>query len=272
MEITINEFSRFQGFLKGCSGISLGDNKQYLVVNRIKPVMRKNNISQFSGILSQLETNPSSSLSLEVIDAMTTNETFWFRDLSHFNYLEKKLLADVSKASIGANPRIWSAACSSGQEPYSISLIVDKVKKLNGLSRDFKIVATDISPKMVSAVSSGVYLESELSRGLSPELKNDNFASSRDGWQISASHRMRVEARKLNLLDDLRGIGKFDIIFCRNVLIYFAGSTKVDILNKIKSTLNPNGYLFLSSSEILPSEVTGFETVREMGCKCYQLK
>ena len=272
MEITTNEFSRFQGFLKACSGISLGENKQYLVVNRIKPVMRDNNIPQFSGLLSQLETSPGSSLSLQVIDAMTTNETFWFRDLSHFNYLEKKLLADVSKTCKGAGPRIWSAACSSGQEPYSISLIVEKVKKLSGLSKDFKIVATDISPKMVGAVNKGVYLESELSRGLSPEFKNDNFTNSRDGWQISESHRMRVEARKLNLLDDLIGIGKFDIIFCRNVLIYFAGPTKADILNKIKNTLNPNGYLFLSSSEILPAEITGFETVREMGCKCYRLK
>ncbi|ORU94558.1 MAG: hypothetical protein A6F70_09210 [Cycloclasticus sp. symbiont of Bathymodiolus heckerae] len=268
MSITAQEFQQFQAFLKQRSGISLAANKQYLVANRLSPLMKEMGLDCVSDLLTMIIAMPNKDLAIKAVDAMTTNETFWFRDTSHFHYLENKLFAELTAKNASLN--VWSAACSSGQEPYSISLVVDKYIEASNKRINVRITATDLSDKTLQQAKEGVYADIELSRGLPNELQKKHFSGVRNGLQISSSHRSRVSFRKLNLLDNFSGLGQFDIVFCRNVLLYFAGPTKLDILNRIAQVMKPGAYLFLSSSEIVPSEMKGFETIRDAGCKCYR--
>jgi len=268
VSITAQEFQHFRKFLKRSSGIALADNKQYLVSNRLRPLLKEMGLDRVSDLLAMIAAMPTCDLTAKVIDAMTTNETFWFRDTSHFQYLETKLLAMLSKK--GTPLSVWSAACSSGQEPYSISLSVDKYIKASGKQVKVSITATDLSDKTLRQAKHGIYADMELSRGLPNELQREHFSGVRDGLQISPRHRARTSFRKLNLLDNFSTLGQFDIVFCRNVLLYFAGPTKLDILNRIVNVMKPGAYLFLSSSEIIPSEINGLETIRDATCKCYR--
>ncbi|PCI19807.1 MAG: hypothetical protein COB62_05200 [Piscirickettsiaceae bacterium] len=196
------------------------------------------------------------------------NETFWFRDENQFRLLEEKLYAEL--LSNNATVNIWSAASSAGQEPYSISLSVDSF--LNSIQEDvfFRITATDISSKMIARAKRGVFTDFELERGLPSPLKDEHFTSVKEGWLISARHRARVSYSTLNLMDDFKRLGCFDIIFCRNVLMYFSTATKLDILNRLQAALKPGGYLFLSNTERLPSDAQGFEVLQDMGTKYYR--
>jgi len=268
VSITSVEFQNFQAFLKQKSGISLAVNKQYLVTNRLTPLVKELGLTGISELLAMIADSPGNALATKAVDAMTTNETFWFRDMSHFRSLEEKIFAELTQGNTSLS--IWSAACSSGQEAYSISLIVDQYTEANGRPINVRITATDLSDKILKQASEGVYADIELSRGLSKALQDKHFLNVRNGMQISPSHRSRVSFRKLNLLDNFSTLGQFDIIFCRNVLLYFAGATKVDIINRLVQVMKPGAYLFLSSSEMLPSEVTGLETIRDVGCKCYR--
>lgn len=268
MELTTHEFLRFRKFLKKNSGILLSDSKQYLVTNRLRPLMREVGIDDLSDLLSMIEAMPNHDLATKAIDAMTTNETFWFRDSSHFRFLETTLLAERLESS--PQLTIWSAACSSGQEPFSISLSVDKVFKNFAKQPRLKIIATDISDKTISKAKTGVYSDIELTRGMPNSLKNEHFKGVRDGWQIASSHRSRVTFGRLNLLKDFSNLGQFDIIFCRNVLMYFNAPAKVDILNRIINVMKQGAYLFLSSSEVLPAEIKSLEVIRNADCKCYR--
>jgi chemotaxis protein methyltransferase CheR len=270
MSITAQEFQHFRNFLKSTSGIFLAENKQYLVENRLRPLMKETGVGSISDLLSMINAMPNNELAAKAIDAMTTNETFWFRDTSHFNCLETTLLAELTQST--RSLAIWSAACSSGQEPYSISLSADKFIKTSGKKVNVRITATDLSNKILDQARSGTYSDIELSRGLPNDIKNIHFSGVKDGLQISISHRSRMAFRKLNLLNDFSRLGQFDIIFCRNVLFYFAGATKLDILNRMVKVMKPGAYLFLSSSEMLPAEITALETVRIAGCKCYRKK
>ena len=268
MDLTSFEFQRFRQFLKENSGISLSDSKQYLVTNRLRPLMKEVGIDDLSDLLSMIEAMPNHDLAAKAIDAMTTNETFWFRDSSHFRFLETTLLAEMLESS--PQLTIWSAACSSGQEPFSISLSVEKALKKTARQSAVKIIATDLSDKILYKAKAGIYADIELTRGLSNSIKKQHFTGVRDGWQIASSHRSRVTFSKLNLLENFSTLGQFDIIFCRNVLIYFAVPTKVDILNRIIKVMKQGAYLFLSSSEVLPVEIQGLEVVRHSDCKCYR--
>ena len=268
MSISRQEFLSFRGFLKLRSGIALSDSKQYLVSNRLRPLMEESGLDSLSDLLSMIHAMPDDALAIKAVDAMTTNETFWFRDGSHFNYLESTLFAELSR--LNTSLRVWSAACSSGQEPYSISLSFDKCIDACGRLSHLKITATDISDSVLNRARDGVYTDLELSRGLPNELKARHFSGVKGGWQISQVHRSRVGFSKVNLLNDFSKLGQFDIIFCRNVLLYFSAETKLDILTRMIQTMKLGAYLFLSSSEILPPEVKGLQPVRVAGCKCYR--
>jgi len=268
MSLTGKEFQSFQFFLKQESGIALADNKQYLVENRLSPLVKEMGLSGVSALLALIIARPSKELVGKVVDSMTTNETFWFRDMSHFRCLEDRIFPELAKKNTSLS--VWSAACSSGQEAYSISLTSNEYTEKGGRPINIRITATDLSDKILRQASEGTYADIELSRGLSKELQNKHFSNVRNGMQISSRHRSRVSFRKLNLLDDFSRLGQFDIIFCRNVLLYFAGATKIDILNRIIQVMKPGAYLFLSSSEMLPSTLVGLETIRDVGCKCYR--
>jgi len=248
------DFEQFRVFLEKTCGILLGSNKQYLVSSRLNKLMEQQSIRSLSELVQRIESQPRSGLREQVVDAMTTNETLWFRDAYPFEVLKSRILPEMIKNAGGQRLRIWSAACSSGQEPYSLSMAIDEFERTNlgQLKAGVQIVATDLSGTMLTACKSGEYDSLAMGRGLSQERLQRFFDLKTPGrWAVKAPIRNRVEFRALNLLDSYSVLGKFDIVFCRNVLIYFSAEVKKDILTRIHATLKPGGYLFLGASEAL---------------------
>ena len=251
-EITPQEYEAFKTFLQDACGILLGDNKQYLVKSRLRRIMEENKLSTLGDLLDRVKRTGRSSLKEVVIDAMTTNETLWFRDNHPFRILQEKLLPEFGDRKSAQSLRIWSAACSTGQEPYSVAMIIEEFRRQRpGRLRDVKITATDISKSVLEVARRGEYEMIAIGRGLSPERQKQFFTPAMNGsWQIRPQIKNMVEFRELNLLERYM-LGKFDIVMCRNVLIYFSAELKKDILTRIHATLNPGGYLILGASESL---------------------
>ncbi|WP_027330838.1 CheR family methyltransferase [Marinimicrobium agarilyticum] len=261
------EFDHFRQFLQEACGIALGDNKQYLVSNRIRRLLEEYKLSSFSDLVRALKQNTNRRLKEQVIDVMTTNETFWFRDTYPFEYLRNQLLPQWMQAEHrAAGPiRIWSAACSSGQEPYSISMMVEEFRRqrMGALARPVQVVATDLSSIVLDQARRGEYDRLSVVRGLSSERQERYFDSPAENvWRVKPIIRDRIEFKAWNLLDSYAGLGKFDVVFCRNVLIYFNAELKQRILEKIHGALKPGGLLFLGSSEGLGGAAGRFEMVR----------
>lgn len=248
------DFQLFREFLEKSSGIVLGDNKQYLVASRLNRLLEQQGISNLGELVRRIQASPRAGLREAVIDAMTTNETLWFRDVYPFDVLKSKLIPEFIKDNPGQRLRIWSAACSSGQEPYSLSMSIDEFERSNlgQLRAGAQIVATDLSGSILNAAKSAEYDSLSVARGLSQERLARYFDQLAPGrWQVKAPIRSRVEFRALNLLDSYAMLGKFDIVFCRNVLIYFSADVKKDILRRMHGVLKPGGYLMLGASEAL---------------------
>ncbi len=262
-EISQVDYEKFRLFLEQACGILLGDGKQYLIISRLTKLLRDENIASVSDLLTAIQHGSPRHLRNAVIDAMTTNETSWFRDGSPFLILEKHLLAELDKTLKGPC-RIWSAACSSGQEPYTISMLISEYLRKNPGSKltSAQIVATDISNKMLVAARRGIYEAAALERGLSQTRKQQFFTATEEQWEISSELKQRVQFREQNLLQSYGVLGRFDVIFCRNVLIYFSAQRKVDILQRMAQALNPGGYLFLGASETISGYSDAFEMQR----------
>ncbi len=261
------EFDHFRQFLQDACGIALGDNKQYLVSNRIRRLLEEYQLSSFSDLVRALKQNSNRRLKEQVIDVMTTNETFWFRDVYPFEHLRNKLLPDwmQTEQRMAGPIRIWSAACSSGQEPYSISMMVEEFRRqrMGALARPVQIVATDLSSIVLDQAKRGEYDRLSVVRGLASDRLERYFDNPRDNvWRVKPLVRDRIEFKAWNLLDSYAGLGKFDVVFCRNVLIYFNAELKRRILEKIHGSLKPGGVLFLGSSEGLAGASHLFEMVR----------
>lgn len=248
------EFDQFRVFLEKSCGILLGNNKQYLVSSRLNKLMEQNGLKSLGELVRLIQSPSHRGLRELVIDAMTTNETLWFRDTYPFEVLRTRVLPELLKAAPGQRLRIWSAACSSGQEPYSLSMTIDEYERSNpGQPKpSVQIVATELSATMLAASKAAEYDGLAIARGLSSERLQRYFDSPTPGrWVVKPAIRSRVEFRVQNLLDSYAVLGKFDIVFCRNVLIYFSAEVKKDILKRIHATLKPGGYLFLGASEAL---------------------
>lgn len=248
------DFNLFRDYLERTCGIVLGDNKQYLVSSRLGRLLEQRGIKSLGELVRQVQQQPHSGLRELVVDAMTTNETLWFRDGYPFEVLKSRLIPEFIRNQPGQRLRIWSAACSSGQEPYSLSMAVDEFERSNlgQLRSGAQIVATEISASMLSTAKAASYDSLAMARGLSRERQDRYFDETAPGeWTVKAAVRSRVEFRQLNLLDSYSILGKFDIVFCRNVLIYFSADVKKDILRRIHATLKPGGYLMLGASEAL---------------------
>ncbi|MBB3104994.1 protein-glutamate O-methyltransferase CheR [Azomonas macrocytogenes] len=251
------DFEQFRVFLEKTSGIELGSNKQYLVSSRLNRLMEQQGLKSLGDLVARIQTQPRSGLREQVIDAMTTNETLWFRDTYPFEVLKQRILPEILKANPGQRLRLWSAACSSGQEPYSLAMTVDEFERSNPARlkagiQGVQIVATDLSGSMLTACKAGEYDSLAIGRGLSRERLQRYFEPAGPArWAIKPQIKSRVEFRSLNLLDSYAILGKFDIVFCRNVLIYFSAAMKKDILARIHGVLKPGGYLFLGASEAL---------------------
>lgn len=245
------EFKEFRDYLQEIAGIDLADNKQYLVATRIRRILSENQCSSVLDLIRLIKQPTQRDLRQKVINAMTTNETFWFRDTYPYEKLKNVLLPEFQKKNSG-RLRIWSAACSSGQEPYSISMVIQEYKKSTpGGSRvSPEIIGTDLSSNILDQAKAADYDRLSIGRGLSDQrLKEFFIHDSHDHWKVKPEIKQCVNFRQLNLQDNYALLGKFDIIFCRNVLIYFSAELKTDILRRMRASLNPGGCLFLGASE-----------------------
>lgn len=262
--MTTNEYKIIQNFLSQSCGIVLSDNKQYLVKNRLNGLLVKFDLASFTDLASALQANSTLSMKLKVavVDAMTTNETFWFRDDMQFVELKEKILPDIFARKAGT-VKVWSAACSSGQEPYTISMCAEDANNKAGKHRNVQIIGTDISESILLQAKAAVYSELALSRGLDAQTRNQYFQKTHDGYKLNADIMRNVRFQQFNLLKPFSVLGRFDVIFCRNVLIYFSDAVKIDILTRMASSLEPGGYIFLSSTEAMPSSIKEFESVRD---------
>lgn len=261
---TREEYDAFKQFLESACGILLGDNKQYLVKSRLRKIMEEEKIDTLGHLIDKLQASFRGNLRETVIDAMTTNETLWFRDTHPFRILQEKIFPEYSGRNTGQPLKIWSAACSTGQEPYSIAMVADEHKRLKPgeLRGGISVVATDISKRVLDNAKSGTYEMLAIGRGLSKERQDRYFCKTADGsWQISRELQRSIDFRELNLLDRYTGLGRFDVIFCRNVLIYFSADLKRDIIGRMHASLNPGGYLILGASESLNNLPDKYEMV-----------
>lgn len=269
-----DDYNRFRELLEDACGIVLGDNKQYLIASRLGPLLTEHRIPDIGKLVERLRAEPRSSpLYGRIVDAMTTNETLWFRDGFPFEILKQAILPELARAK-PAGVRIWSAACSSGQEPYTLSMCVEEYLRANpgALANNVQIMATDLSPSMLEQARAGHYDAAAMGRGISEERKRLFFTERHGRWQVQDKLRQRVTFRELNLQQDYGLLGKFQVIFCRNVLIYFSAELKRDILARLAAALLPGGYLFLGAAEAITGHSDAFEMVRLPQGIVYRLK
>jgi chemotaxis protein methyltransferase CheR len=269
----MDDYDEFREYLERACGISLGENKRYLVNSRLSGLLREHGMASLAELVARLRRSGEEGLRQRAVDAMTTNETQWFRDGYPFLVLKDVVLPALGRQ--GSAPlRIWSAGCSSGQEAYSISMAVEEFRfgQPGRLVREVEVLGTDLSSRMLAVARAGVFDQMAVSRGLSPERQSRFFVTSGGQWRVRDEVRRRVSLRELNLLSGFGALGRFDAIFCRNVLIYFAPERKLDILVRMARALNPGGFLILGASEALPAQVSGFEMIQHGGGVFYRLK
>lgn len=269
--IAVKEYDLFRQYLEDACGIVLGENKHYLVTSRLKRVTEEFSFPNLSDMMNTLVKGNDRHLREKVIDAMTTNETMWFRDIYPFEILKKELLPELAK---NKSPiRIWSAASSTGQEAYSISMTTSEFQQSNPgkLTSKVEVVGTDISQTVVDQAKKGHYDELSVIRGLLPERRDKFFSKKDDKWAVNPDIMQRARFTELNLLNSYTLLGKFDIIFCRNVLIYFSSDMKKDILERMAQILKPGGTLILGGSESPTGYTKAFRMQRFPDGVVYQL-
>lgn len=255
------DYAEFSRFLSDCCGLVLGENRQYLVSSRLSRLLGEFGFENVEALLRALRRAPNQTLKSRVIDAMTTNETSWFRDAYPFEMLRQDILPEL--AATPKPVRIWSAACSSGQEPYSISMLISEWESLNPLKRlTASIIGTDLSDSILAEARAGIYDGLSIVRGLTPERRKRFFTEVANGHRIKPEIQQRVRFQKLNLLDTYAALGKFDVVFCRNVLIYFSPENKRRVFDGIARQMDSGGYLFIGASESIGGYSTAFEVVR----------
>ncbi|WBU31526.1 protein-glutamate O-methyltransferase CheR [Rhodopseudomonas palustris] len=242
------DYEYLQKLLKDRSGLVLSADKKYLLESRLLPLARKAGVPGITDLVQKMKAG-SDSLINDVVEAMTTNETFFFRDKTPFDHFKDSVIPELIKARAGRKSlRIWCAASSTGQEPYSLAMLLkEKASELAGWR--IEIVATDLSPEVLEKSKAGLYTQFEVQRGLPIQLLVKYFKQVGTMWQLNADVRSMVQYRLFNLLQDFTALGKFDVIFCRNVLIYFDQATKSDIFNRLMKVNEPDGYLFLGAAE-----------------------
>ena len=242
------DYEYLRKLLKERSGLDLSADKQYLVESRLLPLARRSNLNGIPELVQRMKGG-AEPLTSEVVEAMTTNETFFFRDKIPFDHLKDAVLPALAQARAARRAlRIWCAASSTGQEPYSIAMLLKEMTALFSGWR-IEIVATDLSQAVLEKSRAGLFSQFEVQRGLPIHLLVKYFAQKGELWQLNADIRSMVQHRQLNLLQDISHLGTFDVIFCRNVLIYFDQQTKAGIFGKVARMLEPDGVLALGAVE-----------------------
>jgi chemotaxis protein methyltransferase CheR len=246
--VTPPDYEYLRKLLKDSSGLDLSADKQYLIESRLLPLSRKSGLPGISELVQKMKGG-SASLIAQVVEAMTTNETFFFRDKVPFEHFRASIMPEILKARASRKSvRIWCAAGSTGQEPYSLAMSLKEMgAALSGWR--VEILATDLSREVLEKSKAGIYSQFEVQRGLPIQLLVKYFKQTGEFWQINSDIRAMVQHRPLNLLHDFSQLGAFDVIFCRNVLIYFDQDTKINIFNRLAKATEADGFLVLGAAE-----------------------
>ena len=242
------EYEYLRKVLKDHSGLDLSADKHYLIESRLLPLARKAGLPGIPELVQKMKGG-STALVTQVVEAMTTNETFFFRDKVPFDHFRDAIMKEILQARVGRKSvRIWCAAGSTGQEPYSLAMCLKEMGAALAGWR-IEILATDLSQEVLEKSKAGIYSQFEVQRGLPIQLLVKYFKQNGELWQINPDIRGMVQHRQLNLLQDFAQLGKFDVIFCRNVLIYFDQETKTNIFGRLARALEPDGFLVLGAAE-----------------------
>ena len=243
------DYDYLRKLLKERSGLTLSADKQYLVESRLLPVARRIGVPGLSGLVQKLKEPGTEALITEVVEAMTTNESFFFRDKIPFDLFRNEIMpALLTSRAAQRSIRIWCAAASTGQEPYSLAMCLKELgPKVAGWR--IEILGTDLSTEVLEKAKSGIYSQFEVQRGLPIQLLVKHFNQVGETWQVAPELRAMVQYKPLNLLQNFSHLGTFDIVFCRNVLIYFDGPTKGDVFKRLADMLAGDGTLILGAAE-----------------------
>jgi chemotaxis protein methyltransferase CheR len=261
--VTPHDYEYLRKLLKARSGLVLSADKHYLVESRLLPIARRNGLSNLSGLVSKLKHTEAEPLTVEVIEAMTTNESLFFRDKTPFEQFRDTIIPTLLTARASTQRiRIWCAAASTGQEPYTLAICLKEMGPALAGWR-FDILATDISTEVLEKAKSGIYSQFEVQRGLPITMLIKYFSQVGEMWQIAPDIRAMVKFQPFNLLHDFSSLGMFDVVFCRNVLIYFDQETKVDVLNRIDTVIERDGYLALGGAETVVGLTHAFKPVAD---------
>jgi len=261
--VTPLDYDFLRKCLKARSGLVLSADKQYLVESRLLPVARKAGIASLGDLVAALKIAPADALMIAVVEAMTTNESFFFRDKTPFDHFRETIMpALLAARRTSRSIRIWCAAASTGQEPYSLAMSLKQMaREIAGLR--IEIVATDLSNEVLEKARQGLYSQFEVQRGLPIQLLIKHFTQVGELWQIEPDIRAMVRYQQLNLLQDFSRLGLFDVIFCRNVLIYFDQPTKIDVLNRLARATASDGFLVLGAAETVVGLTDSFKTLAD---------
>jgi chemotaxis protein methyltransferase CheR len=246
--VTPPDYEYLRKLLREQSGLDLSADKQYLIESRLLPLSRKAGLAGIGDLVQKMKAG-STSITTQVVEAMTTNETFFFRDKTPFDHFRDSIMPEILRARTSRKSvRIWCAAGSTGQEPYSLAMCL---KEMNGVLAGWRveIIATDLSQEVLEKSKAAIYSQFEVQRGLPIQLLVKYFKQTGEFWQVNAEVRAMVQHRQLNLLHDFSQLGLFDVIFCRNVLIYFDQDTKIKIFNRLAKATEADGFLVLGAAE-----------------------
>lgn len=265
-----HQYSALCAFFEKISGIVLGEGKEHLIASRMGKVLRDYRLDSFSELLRAIQSDDNMPLRMAVIDAMTVKETSWFRDEVHFTMLQNVMTERAGE--LGAF-RVWSVACSSGQEPYSIAMAIEEYRRGSRFfRRPVEVIATDFSEGLIAEARKGVYCSLSMVQGLSEEKRKRYFIPNGDCSEMRPDLRRMVNFRRLNLVDPFGRLGRFDVIFCRNALVYFSQANRVDVIRRMAAALKPYGYLFLGTGETLEDADGLFERAAWSDGAAYRLR
>ena len=256
------DYDYLRKLLKDRSGLILSADKQYLVESRLTPLARKAGLATLGELVAKLKASDER-LTVDVVEAMTTNESFFYRDKVPFDHFRDAIMPSLIAARAKERRiRIWCAAASTGQEPYSLAMCLKEMKdKIAGWRID--IIGTDLSMEVLEKAKAGLYSQFEVQRGLPIQMLVKYFTQTGDTWQISPEIRAMVQYKPLNLLADFNHLGNFDVVFCRNVLIYFDQETKIGVLNRIARMLEGDGFLVLGAAETVVGLTEAFRPLQD---------
>jgi len=254
------DFKLLADILVQRSGLALSENKIYLLESRLTPIARKMGLETLDELVAEVRRTKAEPLLKKITEAMTTNESFFYRDGKPFEIFRSFVLPNIMQARTSKSLRIWSAASSTGQEPYSLAMILkDEEIKLNDWQTE--ILGTDLSMEALKKAMAGIYSQFEVQRGLPIQQLMVYFKKVGVNWQIDPSIRAMVSYQQFNLLDSPASLGRFDVVFCRNVLNYFDQETKAQVLVRVANLLADDGYLFLGASETVMGVTDAFKPV-----------